>query len=389
VATAKKPRNAQTDLRVRPSTIEIVEVESAILTLLYRAFGNNQSRQFAPATRGSLLDRFRRARIRILTLGRLPDLFDLLVKPTKTILKSRSFDLVISSFAPRYVHEVASYLKASKQATYWVADFRDLWTQHHQFSGIPLFRHYEKYLEKRYLQQADLITTVSHQLADQLSEVTRATKVVVVPNGFSPRKDIANHQSPIDSSKTAYLVYTGTLYPGWQNVHLFLEGVAIWKKNKTTGRRLKIEFIGNDLSNLTAVVQEFNIQEYVSFPGLLSHESALAAQSQSDAQLFFEPNTGTGIVTGKFYEYLTSMSFIWRVGGAQTTEAKLIAEECGNGVDIGNDPVAIAAKIDQLTKQTTRIAPKIDHVRLSSYDRSQVVTEFARILLETFPSLTR
>ena len=80
---------------------------------------------------------------------RMPDLCDLLLRPTRAALVDQQWDLVISTYAPRYCHAVAYTIKKSRNTAFGVADFRDLWTQNHLAREIFPFTLCERWLERK------------------------------------------------------------------------------------------------------------------------------------------------------------------------------------------------------------------------------------------------
>jgi len=81
-----------------------------------------------------------------------------------------------------------------------------LWTQNHFFLSIRLFGGwFETRLERKTIERADAITTVSEPLAGKLSALHEGIPVFTITNGFDP--DLLNHGYP--ASTCFNIVYTG------------------------------------------------------------------------------------------------------------------------------------------------------------------------------------
>lgn len=382
VATAAKPSNPL-DLALDCSKFEVIEVRSKLLAQLYRGLSINQGT--SPSVRSnrsrSFLNRLNQLRTRrgLLVLGRLPDLLDLLIRPTKKALAGRKWDLVISSYAPRYCHEVAATLRSNGSASYWVADFRDLWTLHHQFKGLFPFTVLEQRLERRYLRQADLVTTVSAELSRNLAEHAERP-VAVFSNGFDPDDLQQLPTTTLFGDDKIHLVYTGTSYPSWGSYKHFLTAVAKLKQAfPELYARLEITFAGSDIAHLGKRSADLGLTEAIKFIGPQIRPIALQMQRDSHVQLFFEPSKGTGIATGKLFEYISSGTLVWRIGPARSTVATELLDQSATGIDLGQDSGSISQALASLVRDGKKPGISPNQAIIDRYDRQLIASR----LLET------
>ncbi|MGI9325546.1 MAG: glycosyltransferase [Pseudomonadales bacterium] len=377
VATAAKPSNPL-DLALDCSKFEVIEVHSKLLARLYRWLSINRGTN--PGTQSnrsrSFLKRINQLRTRrgLLVLGRLPDLLDLLIRPTKKALAGRQWDLVISSYAPRYCHEVAASLRSNGSANYWIADFRDLWTLHHQFKGLFPFTVLERRLEHRYLRQADLVTTVSADLSRNLAEHAQR-EVEVFTNGFDPDDLQQLPSTALYTDDKIHLVYTGTIYPSWGSYKHFLTAVAkLRRASPELYARLQITFAGSDIANLGKRSEDLGLSDCIKFIGPQIRPIALQMQRDSHVQLFFEPSKGTGIATGKLFEYISSGTLVWRIGPARSTVATKLLEQSATGIDLGQDSESISQALGSLARDGTKPHIKPNRAVIDRYDRQLIAS---------------
>jgi glycosyltransferase involved in cell wall biosynthesis len=380
VLTGEKPVSGQ-DLEVSQKGFRVLTARSRSLEWFFSRFGINQASSTTHQHErfGSRPLRWLRAfRLSrgIMLIGRLPDPLDLLIYPSRSLLKDEHWDVVISTYAPQYCHAIASWLKSNGRCHYWIADFRDLWTQHHQFSGLFPFTLLERWLEQRYLRLADLVTTVSKDFVRKLKLQNSNIDTLVVPNGFDSDDLLELDPEPVFQDRYLHYVYTGTLYPGWSAPVRFLQGIRVLLDQEPmlkTG--IRINFFGNDLTRLSDVAMDLRLTDFVVFHGLKPRDVALRAQRDADALIFFDPDKAQGIPTGKLYEYVNSGSEVWRIGPPKKTIAIEVLKETAAGQNVGWEPDEIAHQLSRLRNRPKQDASQSERERPVHYARKDIARE--------------
>ena len=373
VITAAKPPN-KNDLTADHQGYRVIEVRSRCLDWFCRLLQINADRPsndsqhkrnpFLSALRRWCIDRG------LPIFRRMPDLCDLLIQPTRTELGDRQWDLVISTYAPRYCHAVAYTIKKSRNATFWVADFRDLWTQNHLAKGLFPFTHYERWLERKYLTTADLVTTVSEDLAQEVRTANPNTAVRVITNGFDRADLAALPADPIFTGNYIRLVYTGTIYPRWDSFTLFIDTLRDLKSQMVgLSGKLRVLFLGQDLARLSDYAAKQGVDDVVEFLGQKPRTTALRMQRDAHVQLLFEPNHGSGIATGKLYEYISSGSLVWLIGFEAETAASRVITKTRTGVCIQASRSAISTALNELLAAQTKPVPGTNPSVIAQFDR--------------------
>lgn len=360
VLTTRKPEHP-TDSPYPFTGFEVREVEMPLFNRLRGVLGKKNTAQVAASKNvvkstlfSALLGRINRT-IRhfqnkngILNACRMPDLTDLWAARAFQSVSSEQWDLVVSTAWPYPVHQVAYRLRRHGMAKKWVADWRDIWIGNHLYPGLFPFTLIEKYLEKQWMKAADAITTVSEPLAEILRK-RYGDKVTVIYNGFDP-EDYENlpPEKAYPQDGTFRIVYTGSIYPGWQDPSPLFEAISILKKEgKITPDRLQVIFYGNN-ADMTPLASKFNIAEFVQYGGFIPRQQALHYQRDADALLFleFESKSLQGILTGKLFEYLFAGPPILAVGaGVDGSVSKLITQT-KQGISFGRDIIKISESIE-------------------------------------------
>ncbi len=279
----------------------------------------------------------------ILNASRMPDFTDFWIAPTvKKLRQEAPWDLIVSTAGPYSVHFVASKLKKLGLGQRWIADFRDLWVDNHIFPGLFPFNYFERHLEKYVLKKADKITVVSSPWAENLASRHGQERVHIIENGFDCNDLNKLPKSNIfpDDGKFR-IVHTGMVYPGRQKLELLFEAICRLKKDPSMQsdiESLEVVFAGPELGYIEELRKRYNLGELIKNWGFVKREEALCMQRDAHVVLFFpwsDPlGTGSGLLSGKIYEYLYSKTPILALGGQQGQAAEKIIEESKAGVTL-------------------------------------------------------
>lgn len=245
--------------------------------------------------------------------------------------------VVISSSPYPTVHLVGNKLKKIyKNRIIWIADYRDLWSLNHFYNKTSLRKIIESNYEKKNLKSADLVTTVSEELAKKQSDFLNK-KVEVIYNGYSDNTD----ESTIDEtiyleSNKLNIIYTGSLYFDFMDVEDFLKSITHLNEN------IVFHFYGKFSNALQSLIEINNLGNIVKQRGLMSNTDILKLQKSYDYLLFFDVNYNVkGLYSLKFYEYIKSQRPIICVGKNQLSSIKKLILDSGRGFvfDYANDLV--------------------------------------------------
>lgn len=215
------------------------------------------------------------------------------------LIKKFGIGTLWTSSPPPSIHRVGARLKR-KLGIRWVADFRDPWEVESPEAGSPLWSKRQEKL-KTLLAQADGVTTVDDEIRDYLSGFSGNKPASTVFNGYDP-EDLP--PTAAKKSEVFTLAYGGTLNAAC-NPHLFLKGLARWKKEKQVPFRLFL--IGRTLGlPVEEWLEELGLEENVILTGYLPHRQALLELSKADLFLLFvgmeEQYRFT--LTAKIFEYI-------------------------------------------------------------------------------------
>ena len=269
--------------------------------------------------------------------SRMPNIVSTFHRTGYEKVKDESWDLVISTFAPYSSHLIGYKLKNNGNAKKWIADYRDLWCDNHMYSGVPVIRIYENWLEKNILKKADCITTVSKPLADILKgKVDDFNKVKVIPNGYDFDDEVVSTQlSEKQENSKIQILYTGSIYSGFRDPSLLFSGISELKKQSVNvSDLLKITFAGSAKGDLDLLINKFDVADVVEHIGMVPRNEVLGMQRNVDYLLLLESGDpkAAGVITGKVFEYIASETPIIVIGPNKKSELGVLANQYSSSV---------------------------------------------------------
>ena len=269
-----------------------------------------------------------------------PNFWDVWAGRAIKAVKNEKFDAVVSTGGPYSVHRVGLYLRKHGNTKKWICDWRDLWTKSQFCTGLKIFQGYQKRLERKFHENADLVTTVSEGLKEQLEEITD-TPVEIIYNGFLKEDFIKIIKKTRQRYKKFTISYLGTFYKGYQNPEpLFCAIKSLVDEGKISPADFCFKFASAyDDSNMYELVKKYQLEDYYVFLGKITHDKAMQLEYDSDEVLFLEyyrPGT-KGILTGKLFECIYISSDMLCIGSPEITETGMLIQESGAGKYFGND----------------------------------------------------
>ncbi len=307
---------------------------------------------------------------------RMPDVLDLWGRVAYKAVRHQNWDLVVSTAWPYGVHRPGYKLKKSGRASYWITDWRDLWTDNHMYPGIPGFRSLERKMEKQWSRTADAITTVSEPLAEILRE-KYGNKVHVIYNGFDPEDYASLPKENIFLQDNVFrIVYTGSIYPGQRDpTPLFKAVHKLHMQKLVRPELLKIIFCGSN-SDVKQLAHINQVEDFVEYAGFLPRQQALQMQRDANILLFLESESKEvkGILTGKLFEYLFAGPPIIGIGIDENSSVGVICKRTGRGKCLGSDLEKIAEELKIIT------STKHNNSCLSKKIIIEDISEFSRKL---------
>lgn len=349
----KRPPHPATDLHLSNPGFQLIEVAPpGFVQTLKKDYQKSREKP-------SLLKKiyhYLRYKRGLFNACRMPDFADFWIRPAfKSIEKSGSWDLVISTAGPYAVHIIGEKMKKRGLARRWIADYRDNWSDNHIYPGLFPFTVIESLLEKKLMRSADAIVATSGAFASKMKSRYPHDKVHVIENGFDPDDFAALPKPSIFPQDGKFrIVYTGTIYPGKQDPSPFFQALAELRSDK-----LEVLFVGHQHDHLEKLIERYGVASCIRLLGFVSREEALRMQRDANLLLFivWKNLAERGVYSGKIYEYLFSGTPILAIGAQDMEESQALILESRAGVAL-HDPQSIKHYLEeQLQKEKSRTSP--------------------------------
>jgi glycosyltransferase involved in cell wall biosynthesis len=188
-------------------------------------------------------------------------------------------------------------------------------------------------LEKQVLAKADSVVTIGYTMTKEMEELG-AKRVETITNGFD-EDDFPETQARLDTEFS--ISHIGTFSPT-RNHPKFWQALAELKtENQAFANALKVRTVGVVDHHVAASMEQAGLSENWERIDYVSHDKVLEYQRSSRVLLVSindSPNA-TGILPGKFFEYLASGRPILAIGPKQSdigtvlskTKAGIIVEK--------------------------------------------------------------
>jgi glycosyltransferase involved in cell wall biosynthesis len=241
------------------------------------------------------------------------------------LLRQEQFDVILATSPLPFTLAIADKL-SSKYQIPWVADFRDLPTEHKAnlgcFSPCRLLTRFCK----NYCKSADALITVSEPLRDELVD-WHSKPVHLVYNGFNP-DDFPKDVEPRRDCFT--IVYCGTIHTG-RNPALLVDALdLILKEDGTKLDRFRLLIHGVSKICFRRYFANRPCSHLIDNGGRVPFGESIKVQQEASALLLLPSSGLQGLMTAKIFEYLGSGRPILSVpGDGGVTDAVLEETKAG------------------------------------------------------------
>lgn len=232
----------------------------------------------------------------------------------KKIIDKKDLDLIYVS-VPAFSGLIIARRLSQLTGVPWVAEFRDLWTDNHNYQQPKWRKWIERKWEKNLLSTASALVSVSMPLVNKLKRFGKP--VWEIRNGYDP------NDSYIDVVPDDYLqsglniVFTGNIYSQHYDLDCFCAALV---KYKLSGGVARVHVAGRNTSAFVELVKAFNIEDMFVFHATVERSKALSMQKWADVLLTFLWDGGKeeGIYSTKLFEYAGAGRPILAIGSPQS-----------------------------------------------------------------------
>ena len=313
----------------------------------------------------------------------IPDARKFWIKPSvkylKNYLKENSVDAIVSTGPPHSMHLIAKELKKSLNVK-WLADFRDPWTNIDFYKDLMLSKTADKKhkrLEREVLQEADVVLSIGNTMGKELTDLG-AKRSEVITNGY----DIEKNLEEVALDEKFSVAHIGTMTKSrnpevlWEVLSMLIDNNEVFKN------RLEIKLVGKVDISVMESIEKYNLLDYVRKIEYLPHDEVIIEQRKSHLLLLVVNDTpnAKGILTGKFFEYMSSGRPTLCIGPNDGDVADIIRETEAGSVFESKDGEALKQYI--LKSFEGKIAFKTNS-SVEKYSRKQLTKKIGFSILDS------
>jgi len=259
----------------------------------------------------------------------VPDAKMFWIKPSVKFLiryiQENKIDLIISSGPPHSLHQIALKLK-NKLDIKWIADFRDPWTNIDFYQQLPMLSIIDKKqrrMEKEVLQKANQVIVVGEEMKKEFIAISPNTQIQVITNGYDTPLRINN-----DLEEKFTIVHIGSINADRSHESFYQAIASFLEEFPEAKNKFKLKLVGKVDYQARAYIIKYKLDNYTEFISYIPYNEI--SNIQEKAHLLYLPLNNTpnakGILTGKFFEYLTARRFIIAQGPVDGDIAKILKD---------------------------------------------------------------
>jgi len=314
----------------------------------------------------------------------IPDARRFWIKPSvqylSKYLKENPVDAIVSTGPPHSMHLIALGLK-KRLGVKWIADFRDPWTNIDFYAELMLSSMADKKhhsLEKEVLITADKVLTIGYTMTEEMKALG-AKHVETITNGYD-EDDFPQTEVKLDSEFT--ISHIGTFSPS-RNHPMFWKALSELKaENAEFSAKFKLRTVGVVDHQVAASIEEAGLVENWERIDYVSHSEVLKYQRSSKVLLVSINNTpnATGILPGKFFEYLASGRPILAIGPVESDIGTVLSKTQAGIIEERDDLEGIKQAVLSLFEE--RQSFQRDETEILKFSRRGLTMDLTKHLSE-------
>lgn len=291
-------------------------------------------------------------------------------------------DVIISTGPPHSMHLIGMEVKR-RTGIKWIADFRDPWTDWDVLPQLNLnnksWKTHKK-LEQDVMHNADIVLTVTKNLAKRLQRTGGIAKVEVITNGFDGED--FDQEEFVKPAKFR-ISHVGLLNDGRNPEILWSVLNELCNDNVEFNDHLEVVLTGTIEQSVQESIDKFEqLKSKVSIPDYMSHDQVLELYQQSTVLLLLLNNTSNSswILPGKLFEYFSAKRHILAIGSIES-EANDVLVECGYDSFLSyEDKNELKSRIITLFELYKNGDGSISSDLINRYERKKLTGDLSKLL---------
>ncbi|BBH54048.1 hypothetical protein [Fluviispira sanaruensis] len=293
------------------------------------------------------------------------------------VIKKNNYDVIVASY-PIYHSFIIGFLLSIVTKKPLVLDYRDLCSADTSFTKYKskTSKVFENLLERIIVKRAILVVVVSNGnkiLQDNYFNINS----VVIENGFDIEDKILFSSPFIKENKIKKITYLGKIIHPLRTPELLFKAL----QNIISGNNsmhIQFSFYSPDVNDILYLAKKYNILNSIKIHSMISRESSLKIQAESDYLLFLDWNdpAQTGVLSGKIFEYINSGTPILSIGGYEESSASKLIVDNGFGIAFYQNLDRLKETILDISNNNFRLDLKRNFEILNKFDRKFLADKY-------------
>ncbi len=302
------------------------------------------------------------------------------VRNLSRYLKNNPVDVIITTGPPQSMHLIGLKLK-KKLGIKWVADFRDPWTNVDFYRELLLTAYADRRhrsLEKRVLENADQVISVSPGMTEEFTSMG-VKKTTTITNGYDTPATV-NSQKSVKGKFT--LVHLGSMPKSRNPENLWQVLSDLARKDERFAASLEIKLIGKVDQSVSESLEKMQLLRYVVREPFVPHEQTYSILSEAAVLMLCINNTpnAKGILTNKFFEYLSSGRPIVAVGPQDGDAAVILDETRAGKIFSYTDTKTLKTYLIELFDLYSQGKLQVSVAGIEKYSRKNLTHQLSKLL---------
>jgi glycosyltransferase involved in cell wall biosynthesis len=212
---------------------------------------------------------------------------------------------------------------------------------------LPFIRRRHEALERKVLQQADVVVTISPTFQRDLERLS-GRKIDLITNGYDPA-DIPQDFAPRPkAANQLHLIYTGII-DAIRNPLPLMQ--ALKAEFEAAGEEVSWTFVGKVSEQVQQQVQADPwLQSHIHFAGYVPHQQVFDFYAKADALVLILTDTknAKGNIPGKLFEYLATGLPVLALGDPQGDSSEILSQAGAGAVLSHGDQLAMRQALRRL-----------------------------------------
>ncbi|MFO7369518.1 MAG: glycosyltransferase family 4 protein [Bacteroidales bacterium] len=288
-------------------------------------------------------------------------------------------DVVITTGPPQSMHLIGLKLK-NKLGVKWIADFRDPWTNVDFYRELLLTAYADRQhrrLEKRVLENADQVISISPGMTEEFVALG-VKKVTTITNGYDTPAVI----SGVPGTGKFSLVHLGSMPKSRNPENLWQVLSDLAGNNERFAASLEIKLIGKVDQSVSESLGKLQLMRYVMREPFVPHEKTYSILSEAAVLLLCINNTpnAKGILTNKFFEYLSAKRPIVAIGPRDGDAAAILGETRAGKIFSYEDTETLKDHLVELFDLYSQGKLQVSGSGIEKYSRKNLTHQLSELL---------